>query len=494
MSIILPTEIQQSNKTPRVAVAFDRNTGVQTTPDTTREVMLIGQQLATGDTAASIPTPLLRDTDGADRFGAGSMLDIACRAAFKANPAVILHACGVADAGTKATATLTFATNATGNTLHRCRIANKEVVTEIAVGDTPTVIGAAFVAALAAASALDPIPVTAVNAAGVVTLTAVNGGVIGNSIELRSSFDAPTSQIGTTAALSASKMGTPVAGVGSAVTTAALAACIGKRYHLIADLIGDTTSGAALKTHTDTEGQAEQGHGEIYVEGLVGTQSAATTLALAQNAQRGVLAAINGSETWGPEIAAAMAAVMSSEELATRPYNTLVLNGVKPPPIEKRWSRTELRILLNNGVTPLVVNSGEQVCILRAVSMAVKNTGGSFDYSLLDITKIQAFDFLRDMVTLMFQTNYPRALWSDDDPDGELPAEVATPSKVRKDLIDVAYEAQALGIVSNVAALESMFSVEKVGTQCRFAVPAAIVDGMHEILGKIVYFNRPLAA
>lgn len=489
--ITLPTEIITSDKTPRTAVAFDRTSGVKQTVDTTREVLLVGMStsLASGY-SNSVPYALLREDDGATYFGAGSMLDIACRAAFLANPFALLHGVGIADAGTKATTVLTFATTASGNTNHRLRAGGVEIVTEIASNDQVTAIGDNFVLAVAAQHALTPLPFTVANVAGAVTFTARNGGVHMNTYALRSAFD---SSQGVTASLSGATMGATVAGVGSAVTTSALAACTGRRYHLIADLIGDATSGAAMETHTDTESDGEHGHGEIFVQVVNNTQSTATTQALALNSNRGVLGAINTSETWSVAACAAMAAAMSREEVATRPYNGMILTGVLPPPVEKRWTRTETRTMLNNGVSPLFVRPGEDVAIMRAVSMGVKNSAGSYDYSCLDITKYQAFDYLRDAITLMFQTNYERARWADSDDDGLLPPDVATPTKVRIDLIDVARDAEADGIVSNVSALEDEFVVEKVGTNCRFSVPAAIVDGMHEKLGKVVYINRPLA-
>ncbi len=489
--ITLPTEIITSDKTPRTAVAFDRTSGVKQTVDTTREVLLVGMATTMGTGySVSVPYELTREDDAAAIFGAGSMLDIAARAAFKANPFVLLHGVGVAEAGTKATSTITFATTASGNTVHRLRAGGVEVLTEIATYDQITAIGDALVTAIAAQHAQTPLPFTAANANGVVTFTARNGGVHMNTYALRSAFDA---NVTTTATLSGTTMGATVAGVGSASVTAALAACTGERYHIIADLLGDSTSGAAMETHVDSESDGEHGHGEIFVQVVNNTQSTATTQALALNSNRGVLGAINTSETWAVNICAAMASAMSREEVATRPYNGMELEGVLPPPVEKRWTRTETRTMINNGVTPLFVKPGEDVAIMRAVSMGVKDSSGNYNYTCLDITKYQAFDYLRDAITLMFDTNYANARWADSDPDGLLPADVATPEKVTIDLIDVCRDAEADGIVSNVSDLEDEFVVEKVGTSCRFSVPAAIVDGMHEKLGKVVYINRPLA-
>jgi phage tail sheath gpL-like len=285
-------------------------------------------------------------------------------------------------------------------------------------------------------------------------------------------------------------MGTVVAGSGSASISSALAACTGKRYHEIAVLIPDSTAGGVAKTHVNTESDAEHAHGEFAHQATNASQSTATTLALALNGARNQNFAINTSESWSVAIAAGGAAVMASEEVATRPLNTLVIKGIVPPPVEKRWTRTEMRTLLDNGCTPLVVTPGEEVAILRSVITGVKNAAGDYDYSTLDITITRGFDDIRDNVMLMFNSKYPRARWADDDSDGLLPPDVATPAKVTADLIDVLRDCEERGICQQVEALKDQCVVEKVGTQCQFSIPANIVDGMHEKLGKVVLFRQ----
>jgi phage tail sheath gpL-like len=491
--ISLPTEIVSSDKTPRTAIAIDRTSGAKQTSSTALEVLLVGQMVAAATVAANVPVKLLREDDGANYFGAGSILDVACRAAFAANPFVLLSGVGITDAGTKATATITFVGVPAISTVFRIRIAGVEYAIDVTAGDAIATIATNLAAKINADKAC---PVTAAGAAGVVTLTADNGGTVGNGIAvavgnagaLTGGFDAPTSQVVTTATLSSAKL---TGGTGAVTITNALAACTGKRYHKIALLLDDSVSGLAAKAHTDSEGDGEHLHGELFVQGFNGTLSGATTLALALNANRGVVAAIQGSETWSVVIAAAFAAAWSREEVPTRPLNTLPLNGVLPPTTDSlRWQRTETRTLLDNGVTPLVFVPGNQVTILRAVVTGVKNAAGDFDYSMLDVTDWQGLDFFRDNLKLMFETNYPRARWADSDPDGLLPSDVATPEKVTIDLIDVARDMERLGVLQNVDALKDQFLVEKNGTQCLFSAPAMVVKGMHEKLGKVVNVLR----
>ncbi len=479
MEISLPSEILTSDKTPRTAVAIDRTSGVKQKADTAREVLLVGQMLSTAVVAAATPTQLLREDDGANYFGARSIIDIACRAAFKANPFVKLSAVGIADAGTKATATVTFSTTATGNTVYRLRIAGKEVAIDIATGDTATVIGDALVAAINSTAVT--LPVSAANSSGTVTLTAKNGGTVGNGIKLAGAFDA---NVTTTAALSASALS---GGSGAVTITTALAACASKRYHEIALLLDDSTSGGAVKSHVNTEGDAEHGHGEHCWQAVNGSLSTNTTLSLALNGLRNIVLSTNASESWSVEIAAAAAAAASRVETTTQPLNNLVLEGILPPPIASRWTRTETRTLIDNGCSPLVVLPGEQVAFSRVVSTGVKNSSGDWDYSLLDVPKLRGLDYFRDNLVLMFNTNYSASRWADEDPDGLLPTDVATPEKVKVDLIDVAREMEGLGVLQRVSKYEDEFVVEKRGSACYFSCPAAVVDGMHERLGKIVY-------
>lgn len=486
MSITVPTEIVQSNKTPRVAIAFDKNSGVKQRSSTARDMLIIGQMLSAGGTAtANVPYEILRETDGEGLFGAGSITDFAIKAAFKQNPLVKLSAISAADAGAKATGTYTFATTATGGTTYRARIAGVPVSVDIASGDTPTVIGAALATAINANTSL---PVTAAAVTGVVTLTAKNGGTIGNGIQIRGAFDLA---VGTTCTLSGSTLS---GGTGAVTLTSALAAIVAKRYHEVCVPFEDSVSGGAVKTTVNTQAGAEVGFGMFAHQASNGSLGTATTLGLALNGDRNSVVAINTSESWGVAIAAAYSAALAQEEVANRPMNGVVLNGILPPPIEKRWTPTELRNLLDNGCTPLIVTSGEQVAICRAVITGVKNSAGAFSYEDLDITIQRGLDDVRDNVALMLQTNYPRARWADSDADGLLPPDVATPAKVRQDLIDVLRDCESRGICQQVEALKDQVVVEKSGTQLLFSIPANIVDGMHEKYGVIVLYRKTVTS
>jgi phage tail sheath gpL-like len=487
--ISLPPEIVTSDKTPRSAIAFDKTSGVKQVADTARAELLVGQRLVAGSQAVNTPVDIYRETAGEALFGQGSALDVAIKAAFKAHPYVKLTAVAVDDAigSVAATATLTFAVNAAYDGYYALRVMGVTVLIPITKADTPTVIAASGAAAI---NAIKDLPVTAAAALGVITLTARNKGALGNGIQLRGDFS--RSDIATTATLSGPSL---TGGAGVASLANALAACAGARYHVVVPLLDDSASGQAARDHVEMQSDGEHGLGEISIQAINGTLSTATTLSAALNGYRSQIYATNASESWFVQIAAAAGAVESSEEVATRPRNTLELKGIIAPPVASRWLyHTETRALLDNGVSPLVVRPGERVSILRAVSTYTRNASGDPDYSVLDITTALGFDYFRDNIALMFDTNYARSRWAEDQAEDDLPPDVATPSKVGLDLLNVARDMEALGIVSHVEQHAAEFVVNKVGTQCQFSVPAEIVEGLHEKLGKVVLIRRPFAA
>ncbi len=486
MPITLPTEIITSSRVPRTATALDTTSGVKQIPDKARKQLLMGQKLAAGSQAVATVVQLLRETDSETLFGQGSELDCMAKAVFVENPAAKLYAVAVADpAGVAASGTVTFATNASGDTAYRLWIGGVRVDTAIAKNDTPTTMATNLAAAI---NANKNLPVTATPAAGVVTITHRHVGVNGNGVKLRGAFDA---NVTTTATLSGAAL---ASGTGTPTLTSALAAVAGERYNVVTPSWNDSASGQAVRDHVDTYGQAETGRGQIAIQAVNAALSTSTTLATALTMYRTQVYAINGSDTWFPVMAAAIGAVEAMEEVATRPRNTLKVKSIKAPPVENRWIVSERRTLIDGGVSPLVVGPGDVVTIDRAVTTRVKNAANDPDYSLLDVTTILGLDYFRDAVKLMFETNYPRARWADADPDGLLPPDVATPDKVEGDLIGVAYDMEREGICENVSGLLDQFVVEKVGTNCQFSIPAQVVRGMHEKLGKIVLFQAAVTA
>jgi phage tail sheath gpL-like len=488
--IDLPPEINVNDKRPRQAIGFDTTSGARSLVPNRKRAMIVGQMLAGGTGVANTVYPIVTEGDAAVLFKDGSMLDEMARAFFKANPQGTLFACGVLDnaGGTVATLVNTFAVNAAINGAYVLVYGGRQIVTAITKGDTPTVIAANHVLAV---NAIAGLPFTAANAAGVVTYTSKHKGVEMNLLKLRGFFS--LSGMGTTATLAA----TYTAFAGGTLTadlTTAYAAASAQRYHERAIGLSDSASGTAARDEINLKGDAEHGNGEVVVQSISTTLSASTTLALALNGVRNQVKAIRGSGTPPWAISAAVAAVKCSESRAAMPYNYLPIAGIEAPQVADRWIASELKTMLDNGVSPLIVLPGDIVGMYRSISTYFTNPQGAIDYSQLDIMVIQCFDRVREAWTSMFQTKYGRSEWADDDSDGLLPGFVATPDKVKRDTVDVMRDLEREGTVQQVEALAPQIEIDKVGTNCRASLPADFVDSLQEVFGKVVRVQTPLAA
>lgn len=487
-NITLPSDIDTTSRRPRSAIGFDAQSGVQASADRTRRVLLVGQRTAAGSIAANVVKDLLRQSDSADWFGPGSSIDLAALAAFQADSRVKLSAIAVDDigGGVKATQDITFATNAAVDCACTISVGNRDIVFAVHAADTPTVIAAAARDAINADASLG---FTATSALGVLTITWKQKGTVGNGVPVSAAFSVSTAVVGTTATPGGASLAT---GATDPEIDDALAAVAGTRYHLVVALFSDATNAGDAKTHVNDQGGSETQLGELAVVAINDTLSTATTLAAALNGPRNLVFAIKGSASHYIEIAAAVAAVMSGETDPARPYNTLPLPGIAPPAVADRWTRSEQDTLLNGGCSPLLVGPGEVVYIQRAVVTYNKNAQNLPDFSQFDVTVIQSFDAVRDDLNLMFSTHYPRAKWADDNNDN-LPPDVATPAKVKGDVMAVLRSEERAGILQNVDALADQVDVQKDGSECVFSVPADIIEGLQEIFGKVVLIRNSLA-
>lgn len=210
---------------------------------------------------------------------------------------------------------------------------------------------------------------------------------------------------------------------------------------------------------------------------LTSTLSAATTLATSLNSGAISLAVLPGTESTPREVACAYAAMIASEEDPSRPLNTLVLKGIKVPPVTKRLGRTEQETALANGVTPLEVGPGDTVQIVRAVSTYTKSAAGASDVSLLDLTTMRSLYFVRNACRERIRLRFPRAKLSSK-----------TPAAVRGELLDVLKKLEELEIVEDVDANADGLVVERSSqdvNRLNATIPTDIVNGLHVFAGRI---------
>lgn len=237
------------------------------------------------------------------------------------------------------------------------------------------------------------------------------------------------------------------------------------------------TALTALRTHINTYTDSIEQQSLLGVGAVTDTLSAATTLATLLNSGPITLALLPGTASSARQVAAAYAAVIASEEDPARPLNTLVLSGIKAPPVPSRLGRVEQETCLANGVTPLEVGVGEVVQIVRAVSTYTTSAAGADDVSLLDITTMRTLYYVRQACRDRIRLRFPRAKLSSK-----------TPPAVRGELLDVLKKCEELEIVEavddNAAALVVERSLQDVN-RLNASIPVDVVNGLHVFAGRI---------
>ncbi|ASN70998.1 putative tail sheath protein [uncultured Caudovirales phage] len=233
----------------------------------------------------------------------------------------------------------------------------------------------------------------------------------------------------------------------------------------------------ALRDHIDTYTDSVEQQSIVGIGAVTTTLSAATTLASTLNSGAISIPVLPGTASTARQLAAGYASVAAFEEDPAKPLNTLVIKGIKVPPIASRLGRTEQETCLANGVTPLEVGPGDTVQIVRAVTTYTKAASGADDVALLDLTTIRTLYYVRQSSRDRVRLRFPRAKLS-----------ARTPAAVRGELLDVLKKLEELEIVENVDDNADALIVER-STQdpnrLNASIPVDIVNGLHVFAGRI---------
>jgi phage tail sheath gpL-like len=165
-------------------ITFNIIPAASTISNAPQKVLFIGQMLSGTATAGSLVTNIGNSGEETALFGAKSMIAQMVRQARRINKVTQFDAIPLADAGagTAATGTIAFSGTATANGTLVISLgsgANYAVSLPIAIDDTATEVGDAFVALV---NALTTAPFTAANSTGTVTITSSHKGEFGNNV------------------------------------------------------------------------------------------------------------------------------------------------------------------------------------------------------------------------------------------------------------------------------------------------------------------------
>lgn len=463
-------------RTPGAFIEFDTSRASNGAPGVTNRVLMYGQKLAAGSAAAGVAVQVSTADEAKALFGRGSMLARMVELYRKNDPTSELWVVPLADdaGGTAQTKTITVTGPSTAAGSLVVRIAGQRLSVNVASGVSATTIAAAIVAAVTAAPDL---PVSAANAAGVVTLTAKHKGEAGKDIDVRINSEAGE----LFPAGVATAVASVTAGAGNPSTASVFTAIGDQPFTAFVCPYTDSTSLGALEAELALRWGPMKNLDGFGYSAAAGALNALATLGAARNSQFVSIIGAKASPTPPWEWAAAYAAQVSASGAVdpARPFQTLTLQGVVPPAIADRFTQPERDSLLRDGISTFTVQ-GSAVSIERAITTYQTNAAGIDDVAWLDVNTPLTLATLRYTLRTRIASKYGRHKLVKDDviPPGQ-PA--IGPKGLRAEIIAWFQDCQARGWVEGLEQFKADLVVELDAndpSRINALIPPDLVNGL----------------
>lgn len=456
-TITLGTTVNLRNDAAGVAgnVAITQPTNVSTFLSSTG--MTGGIYTPSGTATSLVAYRLGSAQEAANLWGQGSHLHRQALAFFANNAFTEVWGIAVDDTlgATAATSTLTLAGPATAAGTLFLYVGGNRYPVAVAAADTSDTVAAAVASAVNADTTA---PYTAASLSSVVTFTAKNLGIVGNTLDLRHSHNpGEVLPAGITATI------TPFVGGGGSVDLAPVFAAIGEEwFNIVVSAYSGTTPLQALATELENRWgpfRAVEAYGFV---AAVGDTTAASTIAAATNSGHLAVIPTQGSPTWQVEIAAAAGAAVAfyAPIDPARPFNGLPLLGVVVPQVRDRWTLSQRNSMLFAGVSTTRVEGG-QVVLERVISAYRTNAVGAADQAFLDATTHFTLSYLRYDSTTSFKSKFPRAKLAGDNIRLAAGQQIVTPAIARGEMVARAGLWESQGLVEDLDAFKENLIVER---------------------------------
>lgn len=396
-----------------------------------RALVLFGNKRSGASMLTDIEYPCASESDAETIAGTGSELALMARAAFLAYPGATVKLMAMTEsAGASASGTITFTASTPSAGTVGVSCIGEEILVPVATTDTATTIATAVAAAI---NQKPKWPVTATSALGVVTITCKNTGPRGNHIQFRARVVEGT---GTTAAVSGS--GFLTGGTTSDNPQNCLDAQLPVYRTYLVCPYQDSTNINLFRAHVDAAEEPEADNRKLVVAASVDTPGNAQTVATAVNFPRVQLAHMEKSD-WTPAMLASAVAAHRARYESLDPahnFDMSVVPGIPPHYSPSDFpTRTELKSMLNNGVTPLSTAGAGQVVVVTSCTTKSQDANGRPDPRVYDTHKVVVTDYACAVLQQAFADEFGGFKLSADPAEDELPPSKVFVPRMGEDLI-----------------------------------------------------------
>lgn len=452
-----------------------------------RKVLICGQKLAAGSATAGVPVQFRTASDAIALCGRGSMLARAAKLFRQSDPNSEAWLMPLSDlgGGTAAQGTITYTGPSTAAGTLPLWIAGQQLQVAVISGMTATQVATAVAAAITAATDL---PVTATPAAGVVTWSARHKGTLGNSIDVRSTYQ-PTDAVpaGLTVAIAATTVGSGDPD-GSVIFTT-----VGQTP--FTDYVwcwNDATNLTNLEAGLLSRWTYDEMIDPLGWYAAAGSFSTVTTLGTARNSQFASFVGVRNGLNPPWEVAGWWGAVngLALSIDPARPTQTLPAPGILAPAIADRWTRDERDLLLRDGVSTFVVDSGGNVMVDRAITTKQTDSNSVPTVAWLDINVPALNAFYSYSLRSRIASKFPRHKLANDGTPFSAGQPMVTPKILRGETIAWGTDLANAGLIEDLPGFIASLAVERDANDVSRAnarVGPNQVNGFRVFAGQIQY-------
>lgn len=452
-------EFPNNIRVPFVGMEFDNSGALTNSQNQPYQSLMIGSKLSTGTAEDGALVRVSNVATAKKLFGAGSMLYDMCAAYLENDVITPLYCLAIpdAEAGVKATATITITGTASEAGTFYGYLSGKRFMVKIAVGATNTTLATNIASAINAGEFV----ASATAESGVVTLTAKNAGSCGNDIDFRINYYAGE----VLPAGVAVEITNFAGGSGNPDILDYISIIEDRWFNGIACGYTDVSNLMILKEEMETRWGPLKAMEGVCFAAIRGTSfSDLCSRGEAHNSPHLCIPHAYGipNAPWAMSAAVCAIAMYYGNIDKARPFQTLEIDGILAPADKDRFPRfTERNQLLYSGITTWYVDDDNSIRMERMITTYKRTPNGADDISYLDVNTMLTLGYLRWDLCAYIKRKYPRHKLANDGTRYGVGQAIVTPLLMKAEIINRFVDWEARGLVESFEQFKSSLIVER---------------------------------